>query len=287
MKEPKLTYGLDENGTLIHVDDAIRGKGCNCVCPDPQCKAKLVAKQGAKNKWHFAHDNGADCIGGRMTALHKLAQQIIQEEKKIRTPRYEDFYYKQEPEIITFDEVLVEQHIKTSEIDRRPDCVGVLNGTSLWIEIKVTHEVDEVKQCDIIKENICCMEVDLSDLVEIDYTREQVRMRLFSPSEYRCCRWINNPELLRKSQEERQKRIEKENKQSETSQRIQEYIDKKHAEEEALKRSQKIKKAPKDDFAVGDKDESIFYRKSGKSDLDYIEKLCLDIADKFEPIPED
>lgn len=247
MAEPKFTYGLDENGTLIHVNDVNRGEACNCVCIE--CGEKLVARQGDNNQWHFSHKNTTNCHGGRMTALHKLAQQIIQEEKKIRTPRYEDSYYKQEPQIITFDEVLVEQHIKTSEIDRRPDCVGVLNGTSLWIEIKVTHEVDEVKQCDIIKENICCMEVDLSDLVEIDYTREQVRMRLFSPSEYRCCRWINNPELLRKSQEERQKSIEKENKQSESSRKIQEYIDAEHKKEAALKRSQKMKEKPQDDFA--------------------------------------
>ena len=104
MAEPKLTYGLDENGALIRVDDAIRGKGCNCVCPDPQCKAKLVAKQGAKNKWHFAHDNGADCIGGRMTALHMLAQQIIQEEKKIRKPWFKD-YCEDESKIIEFSSV--------------------------------------------------------------------------------------------------------------------------------------------------------------------------------------
>ena len=247
MAEPKFTYGLDENGTLIHGDEAMRGKGCNCVCPDPQCKAKLVAKQGAKNKWHFAHDNGADCIGGRMTALHKLAQQIIQEEKKIRTPRYEDFYYKQEPEIITFDEVLVEQHIEI--LNRQPDCVGVLNGESLWIEIKVTHEVDEAKQRDIAKENISCMEVDLSDLIDVDYTKDMVRKRLFLPNEYRYSRWINNPELQKKSREESKKRKEKENKENESSRKIQEYIDAEHQKEAVLKHSQKMKEKPQDDFA--------------------------------------
>jgi hypothetical protein len=184
-----------------------------------------------------------------MTALHMLAQQIIQEEKKSRTPRYEDFYYKQEPEIITFDEVLVEQHIKTEILNRQPDCVGVLNGESLWIEIKVTHEVDEAKQHDIIKENISCMEVDLSDLIDVDYTKDMVRKRLFLPNEYRYSRWINNPELQKKSREERKKRIEKENKENESSRKIQEYIDAEHQKEAALKRSQKMKEKPQDDFA--------------------------------------
>ena len=246
MAEPKLTYGLDENGTLIHVDDADHGKDCHCVCP--KCGAQLVAKQGGKNQWHFSHYKAEDCQGGRMTALHMLAQQIIQEEKKIRTPRYEDFYYKQEPEIITFDEVLVEQHIKTEILNRQPDCVGVLNGESLWIEIKVTHEVDEVKQRDILKENISCMEVDLSDLIDVDYTKDMVRKRLFLPNEYRYSRWINNPELQKKSREERKKRIEKENKENESSRKIQEYIDAEHQKEAALKRSQKMKEKPQDDF---------------------------------------
>lgn len=285
MAEPKLTYGLDENGALIRVDDAIRGKECNCVCP--KCGAKLVAKQGSNNKWHFSHYKAKDCQDGRMTALHKLAQQIIQEEKKIRTPRYEDSYLTEESIIITFNKILVEEQVVTSEINRRPDCIGISDDHDIWIEIKVTHEVDKIKQRDIQKENITCLEVDLSDLIDQDYTRELVYERLFDENRYRYYKWINNPELQRKSQEARQKKLEKEASERESSRRIQEYIDTKHQEEKALKDSQKMKEKPQDDFVVGNKDESIFYRKSGKSDLDYIEKLCLDIADKFEPIPEE
>ena len=82
MAEPKLTYGKNQEGRLVHIEDVPSGLECNCVCPE--CGAKLIARKGKKNQKHFAHDNGADCIGGRMTALHMLAQQIIQEEKKIR-----------------------------------------------------------------------------------------------------------------------------------------------------------------------------------------------------------
>ena len=213
MAEPKLTYGLDENHTLIHVDKARKGKECKCTCP--HCDVKLVARQGDRNRWHFAHDNGADCGKARMTALHMLAQQIIQEEKKIRTPRYEDAYFTKESTIITFNKILVEEQVVTSEINRRPDCIGISNDHDIWIEIKVTHEVDKIKQCDIQKENITCLEVDLSDLIDQDYTRELVYERLFDENKYRYYKWINNPELQRKSQEARKKnkkkRLQKEN----------------------------------------------------------------------------
>lgn len=211
MKEPKLTYGLDENGTLIHVDDAIRGKGCNCVCPDPQCKAKLVAKQGAKNKWHFAHDNGADCIGGRMTALHKLAQQIIQEEKKIRTPHFKE-YCEDVTKIIEFSSVELEVHFKTQEVNRRPDCVGIIlkgdKRIEVWVEIKVTHEVDEEKLNDIRHLGAICIEVNLSGLLDTDYTIETIREALFVNIGNK--KWINYPQLFKKNAIAKQKKEEEE-----------------------------------------------------------------------------
>ena len=211
MAEPKLTYGLDENGTLIHVDDAMRGKGCNCVCPDPQCKAKLVAKQGAKNKWHFAHDNGVDCIGGRMTALHMLAQQIIQEEKKIITPWFKDYCEDKSKEIY-FESVLLEQRFKTAEINRRPDCVGIIkngdNQYEVWIEIKVKHAIDEEKKKDIERLGAICMEVDLSDMLAEDYSKELITKRLVDS--YKNRKWINYPQLFRKNAIVKQKKEEEE-----------------------------------------------------------------------------
>ena len=211
MYEPKLTYGLDENGTLIHVDDAIRGKGCNCVCPDPQCKAKLVAKQGAKNKWHFAHDNGADCIGGRMTALHMLAQQIIQEEKKIRKPWFKDYCEDPSKEIY-FESVLLEQRFKTAESNRRPDCVGIIKKGDIeykvWIEIKVKHAIDEEKKKDIIGLGAICMEIDLSSLLTERYTEDSVRKALFDVYDNKV--WVNHPQLFRKNAIVKQKKEEEE-----------------------------------------------------------------------------
>lgn len=147
MAELKLTYGKDSNGRLVHVDDVLSGLACDCTCPG--CGASLIARKGEKNQHHFAHANGADCSSARMTALHMLAQQIIQDERKIRTPWFKD-YYEDPSKLIFFESVLLEQRFKTAEINRRPDCVGIIKKGDIeykvWIEIKVKHAIDEEKK---------------------------------------------------------------------------------------------------------------------------------------------
>ena len=103
MAELKLTYGKDSNGRLVHVNDVPSGLTCDCTCPE--CGALLIARKGKKNQHHFAHANGADCEGARMTALHMLAQQIIQEEKRIRKPWFKDYCEDKSKEIY-FESVL-------------------------------------------------------------------------------------------------------------------------------------------------------------------------------------
>lgn len=204
MAELKLTYGEDSNGRLVHVDDVLSGLACDCTCPG--CGASLIARKGKKNQHHFAHANGADCSGARMTALHMLAQQIIQEEKKIRTPWFKD-YYEDPSKLIYFESVLLEQRIEKTEINRRPDCIGIIkNGDKqyeVWIEVKVKHGIDENKKNDIIKLGAICMEIDISNLLTERYTEDSIRKALFD--EYDNKKWINYPELFNNNSKERRK----------------------------------------------------------------------------------
>ena len=82
-KEPKLTYALDSSGKMVHISSVERGLSCNCRCP--KCNEFLVAKLGHEGgrQPHFAHHKGSDCHGSYMSALHKLAEQIIEEEKAV------------------------------------------------------------------------------------------------------------------------------------------------------------------------------------------------------------
>lgn len=215
MAEAKLTYGKNQEGRLVHIENVPSGLECNCVCPE--CGAKLIARKGKTRQKHFAHANGTDCAGARMTALHMLAQQIIQEEKKIRTPHFKE-YFEDKSKIIEFSSVGLEVRFKTQEVDRRPDCVGTIqNGdktTEVWIEIKVTHEVDEEKLNDIKHLGAICMEINLSGLLDTDYTIETIREALFNNIGNK--KWINYPQLFKKNANAK---AEKERKEAEKNQK--------------------------------------------------------------------
>lgn len=71
-----LSYAIDTNGNLVHIDNVANGKKCGCFCP--ACKEPLVAKNGGKKKiHHFAHFSDIDCEFAYETMLHLLAKEKI------------------------------------------------------------------------------------------------------------------------------------------------------------------------------------------------------------------
>lgn len=220
------------------VDEVENGLNCNCVCPC--CGKDVVAKnKGKKNEHHFAHTKGADCAGARMTALHMLAQNILSEKKQVLLPPYNGTYYHKGPKLKTFDHVDLEETCKNEDSTRRPDCIGYNDGKSekLWIEIYCRHKIDDVKKADIINRKQYCIEIDFSDLLNSNYSKEDVEHRLIedcSHSEWICCPIydkINEDSMAkvmqdeedkrRRDEENRKKRIEEEKKREENRLRYQ------------------------------------------------------------------
>ena len=72
-----LTYALNPEGNLVHIDSVPNGNDCGCICP--ACKKPLQAKNAGRiKKHHFAHQSGVDCPTAVETALHLLAKEKIQ-----------------------------------------------------------------------------------------------------------------------------------------------------------------------------------------------------------------
>lgn len=176
----KLQYGL-QNGKIIHISeisDNERGLKCNCLCPC--CKDPLQAKIGfGKRQAHFAH-SAAECKieVANQTALHLLAKEILEEEKKIWLPeliasnqeQYENIddetmdLLNQEMKImpvyqISIDKVILEQRFENVI----PDILIVTNDRKLFVEIAVTHFIDYVKEDKLRAINITTLEIDLSE----------------------------------------------------------------------------------------------------------------------------
>src|SRR5690606_16981536 len=82
--EVQLAYGIAPDGRVLHISEVPSGLDCGCSCPG--CDRRLSAHKGDVLAHHFAHHDPTNCSGGRETALHKLAKQVIAEQGLVALP---------------------------------------------------------------------------------------------------------------------------------------------------------------------------------------------------------
>ena len=194
-KEPKLTYALDALGKMVYIGSVERGLSCNCRCP--KCNESLIAKLGHEGgrQAHFAHRKDSDCHGSYMTALHKLAEQIIEEEKAVMAPEYKEVARQR----LLFTQVEVEQRVERKDL--QPDVVGITEDGLRWhIEIRNTNEINELKLEKIKESSITCLEIDVRE-----QTLENLKSFLLNSTEKR--EWINNPNYDIRIEENKRRRV--------------------------------------------------------------------------------
>ncbi|MBP3885968.1 MAG: hypothetical protein J6D54_13665 [Olsenella sp.] len=82
-----IVYGIYvPTGELRHVTDVENGKACDCVCPDPHCGQRLIARNaGTKRIPHFAHESGS-CAWSAEYLISILAADVITESGSITFP---------------------------------------------------------------------------------------------------------------------------------------------------------------------------------------------------------
>ncbi len=74
-----LFAALDASGALRFIGEVERGADCGCTCP--VCGSALVARQGAANEWHFAHEASQErpeCETAATRMLHRLMLEHLQ-----------------------------------------------------------------------------------------------------------------------------------------------------------------------------------------------------------------
>ncbi len=147
---------------LAHISEVQRGLACHCVCP--YCKKDLIARKGNKKAHHFAHYEVADCGYGPQTVLHKQAKEILERRKTFQIPIF-NVKYKDIIEPVVAKEMVIKfDNIESEKRQEKiiPDIIGVLKGHKIFIEIFVTHKVNDEKKSYIRSENASCIEIDLS-----------------------------------------------------------------------------------------------------------------------------
>lgn len=180
----ELHYALLD-GELVSINEVKNGLKCGCVCP--ACGAKLVARQGKKVAYHFAHYKTADCEHGQETALHLLGKKIISK-GRVFVPA-KPFTSENQGAIHTYSEAIEEMHIGAIT----PDVLLKSESEALCVEIKVHHAVDDEKKYKIYELGLPMIEIDLSD-VKDDYTEESIEQIILSGQK---TKWVYTTESKR------------------------------------------------------------------------------------------
>lgn len=161
----KLIYAL-KDGNIVSIDEVQSGKDCGCVCP--ACGDELIARKGEKRMHHFAHRSNEDCEYGYESSLHLAAKDILsRSEKMVIPPVYVEFpqsgkskellYLKKK---IPVDRVELEKRFD----DIIPDIVVYSGDKYFFIEIYVSHPIDDEKLKKLKEKNISTIEIDLSKI---------------------------------------------------------------------------------------------------------------------------
>lgn len=178
-KQLNLVYALKDN-EIVSVDDVESGLKCGCICP--ACGAPLVAKKGSKMMHHFSHYAGQNCEYGYETSLHLAAKSILLHSKEIIIPPVyiefpNDIKKKElinETQKIIIDRVELEKHFDNII----PDVVVYSGKKKFFIEIFVTHKIDEQKLKKLKDANISTIEIDLSKKKTTISTEELTKLLL-------------------------------------------------------------------------------------------------------------
>lgn len=83
-----IVYGIHiPTGELRHVTEVANGKACKCVCPDPHCGQRLIARNaGTKRIAHFAHESGS-CTWSAEYLISMLAVEVLRKSGFVMLPR--------------------------------------------------------------------------------------------------------------------------------------------------------------------------------------------------------
>lgn len=167
----KIPFGLKE-GRLHFVGEVDVGAACGCVCPDPACGLPLIARNKPsperKRIFHFRHASLNAACGGRESALHQMAKQVVERAAALTLPawRADELAFDAVGASLapgTATEVVAAQGQIRSDVCVTP----VINNAflpALHVEIRVSHAVDWEKRRSVVASHLSMIEIDLSEV---------------------------------------------------------------------------------------------------------------------------
>lgn len=152
------------NEKIVHISEVERGLKCGCKCP--VCNGLLIARKGEQLSHHFAHYAKTNCEYCGESALHFAAKELLSRAKKMVVPAVSLKF----PDSCRPDELIHEaMEIDIDHVDCEkhfgnviPDVVVYSGKKFFFIEIYVTHGIDERKLAKLKDARVSTLEIDLS-----------------------------------------------------------------------------------------------------------------------------
>lgn len=154
-----IIYAL-RNGEIVSIGDAERGLKCGCVCA--ACGDRLMARKGMKQEHHFAHQSKEHCEYGYESSLHLMAKEVLSKAGMITVPEASMLSWGSLTIIKPGRELLIE-HVELEHrvSDVIPDVVAYTDDGPFFVEIYVTHRIDDTKLEKLKTIKIPTLEIDL------------------------------------------------------------------------------------------------------------------------------
>lgn len=186
-----LDFGIKE-GKVIKITDVKSGLACDCYCP--ACGAKLIAKKGKVKQHHFAHYRIKECKGYLETTLHLASKEILKNNSQIALPFYniEKGVYENN-RVFNYRTCILEKSVK----DIIPDAQLIFSDKhKIFVEIKVTHGIEEEKLSKLKDLNISTLEIDLEKVYipKKELTYEELKEIVLYNFNYR--KWVYDKNFL-------------------------------------------------------------------------------------------
>lgn len=228
---PRTLYARTQEGDLIHVTQVKTGT-TGLVCPD--CRLEVRARRHRSSKAdHFYHLNTDECRASGETAIHLLGKELLAASSYLAVPHLvadsdEEGDYRSETFadgrwIDTYDHdldaesprlMLSTVRLEVYQDGLRPDLiVQDQKDRDLYVEILVTHRVDDGKKSTLRRRNNPTIEIDLSGL-DRNASIDDIRCAVVEAAPRA---WIHNSEIeqrlnfhIEEAERERREEIRKE-----------------------------------------------------------------------------
>ena len=217
----EIIYGKrNTDNRIISIDEVpvnMKGLLCDCVCAHCGKDLQACSLEGKVSRY-FRHDHGgkkeaehdwiSNCnpITANETALHKMAKQIIAEEKRVLIPHkyisLSEAGIDDLPEEINrriprfeFQKAMI-LHAEAVELEKRletfsPDIILKTKRGELLVEIFVSHQVDNDKKMKAREYGSAMLEIDLREFAQTPISSDELRDILIGSTSNR--RWVFYP----------------------------------------------------------------------------------------------